>query len=151
MFYPSQPSGAPAALYHKSNFCCTITLQLWFLHSFQCTQFLQNLMTNWAYISKTLSTLAIDLMAERIGSVIYGDSVPISFFFISSSFIKWGWRTQGSLSFFVPLFLIFWYFFLSSFFFLFFFFPFFLLFFLSYSLFLFFLFSFLHFPLRHGN
>lgn len=113
MFYPSQPSGAPAALYHKSNFCCTITLQLWFLHSFQCTQFLQNLMTNWAYISKTLSTLAIDLMAERIGSVIYGDSVPISFFFISSSFIKWGWRTQGSLSFFVPLFLIFWYFFLS--------------------------------------
>lgn len=38
-------------------------------------------MTNWTYISKALSVLAIDLVAEYIGSVIHGGSVPITISF----------------------------------------------------------------------
>lgn len=66
-------------------------------------------MTNWTYISKALSVLAIDLVAEYISSVIHGGSVPltISFsFFISLSLIKKRWEIPTVLIIFsIPLFL----------------------------------------------
>lgn len=63
-------------------------------------------MTNWSQISKTFSVLAIDLMAEYIGSVIHGSSVPITIsFFISLLLIKKGWEIPSVLIIFsIPLF-----------------------------------------------
>lgn len=82
-FPPHKCLGLQLRCIINTTFAVPISLALSFLHSFPWNYFLQNLMTNWTYISKALSVLAIDLVAEYIGSVIHGGSVPITISFFS--------------------------------------------------------------------